>query len=470
MKTNKNKAFRSRKKIAIQFFKFGLLIFLLGYNRPILAQQKISLKQAIQMAIENNPGIKAKQSQIKQAQAKNKQVKSSFLPQVNVLSKYFYANNLPNFYPLLGKPIPIMGQNGPTGEQVILHPMAPYPDLSRDVLTMDLNTIYPVYTGHKRENALKLTEQLQKAYAKNMDDSKASLSYKVKQAYYNYLMLNAVIKVYEDVLKQLNDHLKLAKEAYKEGVRSEFDIVNFESKIEEFKAKIIDFKGKKAVVSTALSRLIGLPDGQKAEFEGDINQFFQVENTQHLAINKLYNGNHKLAFLSSMQKVLDYKKEMQKAAKLPVVFAFGNYHIYHGKDFPPFDKTWRNGYAVGVGLKMTIFDGNKSKYQVDEIRAKQEELENYKDGLKLKLDIYYQKTKETINSLLAQKKAHQTHLKVAEKAYEIAQTAYKNGVITNIELNGAHLQVSKIKVQILNIEKQILTQKAFLKYLAGQIF
>ncbi len=148
-----------------------LLTLLMISGQSLQAQQKINLKQAIEMAIENNPGIKAKQSQIKQAQAKNNQVKSSFLPQVNILSKYFYANNLPNFYPLLGKAIPVMDQSGPTGEQVILHPMAPYPDLSRDVLTMDLNTIYPIYTGHKRENALKLTEQLKKAYAKNIDDS-----------------------------------------------------------------------------------------------------------------------------------------------------------------------------------------------------------------------------------------------------------------------------------------------------------
>jgi len=453
------------------YIKIVLLTLLLTGAFPVMqAQQKINLKQAIEMAIHSNPGIKAKQSQIKQVQAKQMQVKSGFLPQVNTISKYFYANNLPNFYPLLGQPVPVMGQNGPSGENVILHPMAPYPDLSRDVLTMDLNMIYPIYTGHKRENALKLTEQLQKAYEKNIDDSKAGTSYKVKQAYYNYLMITAVIKVYEDVLKQLNDHLALAKAAYKEGMRSEFDVINFESKIEEFKAKIIDFKGKKAVVTAALSKLIGLPDGQRAIFDGDIRQFFTKEQNTSLQLNEIYGQNHKLAFLGEMLKVLDYKQKIKKAEKLPVVFAFGNYHIYHGKDFPPFDKTWRNGYAVGVGLKMNIFDGNKSKYEVDEIRAKQEELDNYKDGLRLKLDIEYQKVQEKIKSLEAQKKAHETHLKVAQKAYQIAETAYKNGVITNIELNGAHLQLSKIEVQILKIEKEILDQKAYLKFLAGQIY
>ncbi len=290
----------------------ALLVFLAS-GQSLHAQQKINLKQAIRMVIDNNPGIKAKQSRIKQAQAKNNQVKSAFLPQINVLSKCLYTNNLPNFYPLLGKDIPVLDPNGQTGEHVTLHPMAPYPDLSGDILTMDLNAVYPIYTGHKRDNALKLTEQLQKAYVKNMDDDKSSLSYKVKQAYYNYLMVKAVIKVYEDVLKQLNDHLQMAKAAYKEGVRSQFDVINFESKIEEFKAKIVDFKGKREIVRTALSKLIGLPDGQKAEFEGNIKDFFQQENSQNLILKQLYNGNHKLAFLSEMQKVLDYKKDIQKS-------------------------------------------------------------------------------------------------------------------------------------------------------------
>jgi len=447
-----------------------LLLLLASRFNIAIAQQKIDLNTAIEMALKVNPKIKAEQSQIKQAKAKNMQVKSSFLPKLNTVSKYMYANNLPNFYPLLGVSVPVMDNKGATGENIVMHPMAPYPDLSRDILTMDLNMVYPIYTGNKRNNALKLTEQLQTAYSKNIDDSKADLSYKVKQAYYNYLMLTSVISVYEDVLKQLNNHLSLAKKAYEQGVRSEYDIVNFESKIEEFKAKIIDVKGKKNIVSAALSRLIGLQENEKVVFVGDIKQFFQKENMQDISLDNLFDNNHKIEYLQEMQKVLDYKKDMTKSEKLPVVFAFSNYHIYHGKDFPPFDKTWRNGYAVGLGLKMNLFDGNNSKYQADEIIAKQEELENYQDGMKLKLDIAYQKTQETIKSLLAQKNAQQTHLKVAQKAYDIAQTAYENGVITNIELNGAHLQLSKIEVQILKIEKDILTQKAYLKSLAGQIY
>ena len=47
---------------------------------------------------------------------------------------------------------------------------------------------------------------------------------------------------------------------------------------------------------------------------------------------------------------------------------------------------------------------------------------------------------------------------VTEKAYEIAKTAYKNGIITNIELDDAQLNITRSQTYILNIEKRILIE------------
>ena len=67
--------------------------------------------------------------------------------------------------------------------------------------------------------------------------------------------------------------------------------------------------------------------------------------------------------------MLDKKAKIDAAENLPVLFAFGNYHVYHGMDFPPFDDNWRQGYAVGLGLKINLFDGNMSKGKVAEEKA-----------------------------------------------------------------------------------------------------
>ena len=194
-----------------------LIIFTLLFSAGLTAQKVLSLQDAINMALANNPGVNAAKSQVKVAKAKNTQAKSSFYPKVSILSKYFYTNNLPGMYPLEGVNVPVMNNGTPTGDQITMHPMAPFPNLDRDVLMSDFNVVYPLYAGNKRKNAVASTKDLSVLY---------------KTAYYNYITISEVINVYKLALNQLNKHLELAQKAYEEGVRSEFDIMNFKSKIQ----------------------------------------------------------------------------------------------------------------------------------------------------------------------------------------------------------------------------------------------
>ena len=75
-----------------------------------------------------------------------------------------------------------------------------------------------------------------------------------------------------------------------------------------------------------------------------------------------------------------------------------------------------------------------------------------------------------IQSLNAQRESVLNNLEVANKAYEIAVVGYKNSVITTIELNDTQLNIIKINIQLLNIEKDILLEYANLQYLLGAIY
>jgi outer membrane protein TolC len=366
--------------------------------------------------------------------------------------------------------VPVTNNGTPTGDQITMHPMAPFPNLDRDVLMSDFNVVYPLYAGNKRKNAVASTKDLSVLYNKNLDETKADLVRKVKTAYYNYITISEVINVYKLALNQLNKHLELAQKAYEEGVRSEFDIMNFKSKIAGFNSKIIELEGKRNVVLTALKNLIVLPAGDSVVFTGSINDFYAASGLKTPAgFDKIKTNNYKVQSLESMINLMEKKKKMEMAANLPVVFAFGNYHIYHGRDFPPFDDAWRNGYAIGIGVKVNLFDGNVTKGKVEEVKAVSEKLQNYKEGIKLKLHFEYEKALENINDLKTKIEAEKKSLEVGKKAYEIAKVGYKNGVITNIELNDAQLNVLKIETSILNIKKELLIQYSELDYLDGSL-
>ena len=57
----------------------------------------------------------------------------------------------------------------------------------------------------------------------------------------------------------MQQYLELAKLAYEQGVRSEFDVINFESKIGEFKSQIEDLRGKLVIAKTGLKNLMNVP-------------------------------------------------------------------------------------------------------------------------------------------------------------------------------------------------------------------
>ncbi len=454
-----------KRNIKLLILITGLLVFSMANG---MAQQKISLQEAMRLALENNPAVKAAKSQVDIAKAKTMQAKSTFYPQASFLSKYFYTNNLPGMYPLAGVSVPVLNNGTPTGDNIIMHPMAPYPNRSRDVMQMNLNIVYPIYAGQKRLNAVKSTEKLKAAYNRQLQQAREELKLKVKTAYYNNLFLLDVINVYNLVLRQLNQHLQLAKAAYKEGVRSEFDVLNFESKIEEFKHRLVEMEGNKRIAETALKNLLALPDSSNFDVEGNLKSYIQTTPVPTVSLSDIQNGNNKVKSLQHMKEALKEKEKIEAAGNLPTLFAFGNYHILHGMDFPPFDKTWRNGYAVGVGLKINLFDGNRTKGKVEEVKATMDKIKNYQKGLNLQLRFLFNKTIEDIQSLKAQQVASEDHLKVAEKAYEIAGVAYKNGVLTNIELNDAQLNMTKAKLSLLNIHKNLLLEYAQLQFLSGK--
>jgi len=457
----------------IQFWKIkisGYLLIMFFSSYHLQAQQAVTLDKAIDMAMNNNPGIKAGESQIKEAEAKYTQAYSTFLPQADIISKYFYTNNLPGMYPLAGTSVPVFNNSIPTGENIIMHPMAPYPDLARDVMTTDFNVTYPIYAGNKRKNALSSTMDLRKAYEQDLNDIKAQTVLNVKTVFYNILFLNELLNVYHESLDQMNEHLALAEKAYKEGMRSEFDVLSFKNKIEEFKSKIIEIEGNRDVAILGLKNLMNMPDSSKITCTGRLSSDTLLpELINYKNSDSIIHNNFRIQYLKSMMQVLDKKAKIEGAENLPVLFAFGNYHIYHGMDFPPFDANWRQGYAVGIGLKINLFDGNMSKGRVAEIKAGIDKLNNYQEGLELKTNYEINKSLQNIESLTAQKQSAENNLQVAKKAYEIALTAYQNGVITNIELNDAQLNINKSEVLILNAEKNILIEYANLEYLKGEL-
>ncbi|MCL5268521.1 MAG: TolC family protein [Bacteroidetes bacterium] len=445
-------------------------ILILALTASAQETHRLTLDEAINTALANNPLVKAKMANVKAAESKIEQARSYEVPTVNLMSQYFYANNLPGMFLQGPNQIPVMSSNGPvSGEYVITRPMAPFADENRDVFTTDINLVYPLYTGGKISKANENAGILKEAATSDLDEQKDQLVLNVTTAFDNVLLLEQVIDVNKQALVQFEKHLELAKQAYANGVRSEFDVLTFESKVDEFKAKLVDLEGKLDLAESGLKSLLALPISEKIECTGEL----QLPDSTTLAdsvgaYSYAVAHNYQLKTLRLKKQMLENLKTITAAGMKPTIFLFGNYHVYHGMDFPPYDNAWRNGLAAGIRLSMPIFNGNLTKGKLEEVNASESMVDDYTEGMTLKLKFDIKNVLITIQNLRAKLSAEEVHLGVAKKAHEIAKVSYENGIITPVELNDAEVQVAAIQTSILNYQKDILLAYAELDYLESK--
>ncbi len=445
-------------------------ILILALTASAQERRQLTLDQAIDIAIGNNPLIKAKKADVKAAESKMEQARSYEVPSVNLMSRYFYSNNLPGMFLQGPNEIPVMTSSGPvSGEYVTTRPMAPFADENRDVFTTDINIVYPLYTGGKISKANENAGILKEAATSDLNEQQDQIVLNVTTAFDNVLLLRKVIDVNKQALKQFEDHLELAKQAYANGVRSEFDVLTFESKVDEFKAKLVDLEGKLDLAESGLKSLLVLPLSEDINCVGGLQISDSTGPSDSLDIyaNAVAN-NYELKSLRLKKQMLENLKTITAAEMKPTIFLFGNYHVYHGLDFPPYDNAWRNGLAAGIGLSMPLFNGNLTKGKVDEVRASQSMVSDYEEGMTIKLRFDIKNVLINIKNLRARMSAEQVHLRVASKAHEIAKVSYQNGIITATELNDSEVQVAAVQTSIFNYQKDILLEYAELNYLESK--
>jgi hypothetical protein len=138
----------------MKIMKILAAIFTIALIASAQETHRLTLDEAINTALANNPLVKAKETEVEAAESKMEQARSYEVPTINLMSQYFYANNLPGMFLQGPNQIPVMSSKGPVpGEYVIMRPMAPFADENRDVFTTDINMVYPIYTAGKISKA-----------------------------------------------------------------------------------------------------------------------------------------------------------------------------------------------------------------------------------------------------------------------------------------------------------------------------
>jgi outer membrane protein len=201
-----------------------------------------------------------------------------------------------------------------------------------------------------------------------------------------------------------------------------------------------------ALAKNALKNLLALPMEQDVDVTGEFKFDRVPEETLELARRNALASNPSIAQLALQESMMEKNIEIAQAAYFPTLSLVGAYRwLTEDNSFEFADYNWAQTMNVGVVLSFTVFDGFRTSARaqqaiIDRQKVRLARLEA-EGGLKIQI----QSTE--LNMVEARKRMEglERSIEQAQKAVSIAQTRFRSGVGTQLELLDTQVAMTRVQ-------------------------
>ncbi len=295
-------------------------------------------------------------------------------------------------------------------------------------------------------------------------DTKERIILNAKKAFYYTILLKEVWKVKKETEELARSQYDFVKEKFDNGLANEFELLQAEL---QWKRNIPDVSNAKKdfVISVnELKDLAGISDSTNIEITGEL---------------KNDNGIPEFPVIKSvLSKRPDYQsliweREASKSALsavksefLPTLNGYLDYTYFRNTDkFVTGDKT--TNFTAGLSLNIPIFQGGNRIVRMQEAAIEKEKslikINRFEKLLYTELMSIFENLKVANDNL----STSQVNVDVAEKAFELANESYQNGLATQLDLQDARNSLSQSKLDLLNASFEFISSKLDWKKAVG---
>ena len=434
----------------IKITTLALMILLSSIaNAQSTPADSLTLSTIITQILNNYPVLKKADQDLISADAKIGLTKTAYLPDILFSSSYSRIG------PTTSISMPVNG----TTRTFSLFP--------ENVYSASLSVNENIYDFGKTAKNIVLDKKNKELIQITVEQAKQRISTAAMGNYYTISFLQEAIKIKNEQLKTLNEHLEFVQKKAASGSATQYDIMTTKVRISVIENQMTDIQTSLQIQMAQLNSLLGQP----------------LENNlllKNISLNQeiipSLDSLNKIAYSNRNEMKMSLQKEEITKSRLGVIkvqnnpsfnfFASGGFKNGYLNEY--LQDIGKLNFAVGVGFKVPVFDANRSKYlkmQVNsDLQANQEETELTRRNISNEV------LENRANTLAALKKVKQSELqlKQALQAYNLAEISYQAGAITNLDLLDSYTAVSESKLMLYktNIDYAVNLQK--LKIAIGQ--
>jgi len=428
----------------IASFLLLLLCISLSHAQNGMPGDSLDLSTIIQQVLNNYPSIKKAEQDIEAANARIGLAKSAYYPLINVAADYTRLG------PTSSISIPSMGT-------FTLYPADNY--------NMALNYNQTIYDFGKTSGKVDLEKQNKLLSQLSMEQLKQQLSLSLLNHYYSILYLQEAIQIKDEELKTLGEHLTFVEKQEATGTSTQYAVLSTKVRISAMENQKIDLQTSLQILQAQLNSFLGNPQDRQLTVKEELLPPALL-NTNDKLISAAYQQREELKVMRQRSEIAAARYHLAGIANNPAFDVFASGGFKNGY-IPDLNKLTAN-YAAGISFKLPIYDGNKVKY--NKLQA-QSEINSVSQDIELaSRNIADEVIENRANVDAALKKIMQQELqlKQARQAYELAQTSFQAGTITNLDLLDSETSLAESRLALMKSKIDYTVSLLKLKISTGE--
>jgi cobalt-zinc-cadmium efflux system outer membrane protein len=371
---------------------FGCLVSSAIAQGPV----KITLDQAIDLALKHNHTLQAARTQIQQNQAA--EVTANLRPNPTLFTDWEY--------------LPIFTRQQGTS-------VADYLQASTEA---DMGLSYLIERGHKRARRLQAAKAITAVTRSQVNDNERGLTFQVGNLFINAQLAQSTLELAQMDLKSFQKTVDISEVQYKDGAMSENDYLKMNLQLLQFESDVEQASLNKAQALSDLRQQLGY---EQVPADYDVAGAFEYKPL--------------VVTLDELQaKALQNRPDL-RAAVLGVTAANSQYALAkaNGKQDPTLSGNYSHVNSINTitwafSIPLAIFDRNQGNIAQTRIAIRQAEEQQKAAGGQVLTDV-----KDAYEGLLEAAKIAQLlkykYVDMAQRSRDISEYAYRRGAIALLD-------------------------------------
>ncbi len=385
------------------------------------AQERLSLKDAINYALENKADAKKARLSVENSEHQIAEVRSRALPQINATGNLMYNAILQE----MAMPGEIVGMPGQT---LLVAFGQKWTAIGGVSLTQNLFD-YSVFTGLK---AAKTTREF---YQVNEQLTQEQVIEAVAKSYYQYFITRQKLQTVEQTLDNTVKVQNSVQGLFDNGLAKKVDLDRIKVTVVNLNSTKKQLENAVKLQENSLKFLIGMQIDNPVILEEETIEVVPVlldtPDVKQLTQYQL---------LETQKKLLEYNKESFVAGYYPTLSLYGNYNYQGLGDTLPFGKTpadgvyWTDYASIGLNLNIPIFTGFSTRSKVRQAQNQLDVLEADMKEAELALNFSFENAKTQISNSIITIESQRENVTLAQEVLDNTQNNYINGLASLTDL------------------------------------